>query len=117
MCQTFTARVDNQLWSSPVIQQEATEVQVTLVAQGLRGMNEYRIAFPAHSRAAAFCSSETTVQQLGHLTSKPPEKIRIGCQVGRFTAQSCRKMQRSLPYRVSAGVCCATPKEGQARSN
>ena len=45
------ARVDNQLWSSPMIQQVATEVQVTPVAQGLRGMNEYRIAFPAHSRA------------------------------------------------------------------
>ena len=30
------ARVDNQLWSSPVIQQMATEVQVTPVAQGLR---------------------------------------------------------------------------------
>ena len=77
------ARVDNQLWSSPVIQQMATEVQVTPVAQGLRGMNEYRIAFPAHSRAAAFCSPDTTVQQLNHLASIPPEKIRIGCQVGK----------------------------------
>ena len=46
------AQVDSQLWISPLIQREATVIQVTPVAQGLRGMHEYRIAFPAHSRAA-----------------------------------------------------------------
>ena len=46
-------------------------------------MHEYRIAFPAHSRAAAFCSQEITEQQLCHLSSIPQEKIRVGCQVGK----------------------------------
>ena len=46
-------------------------------------MNEDRIVFPAHSRVVAFCSPDTTGQQLSHLSSIPPEKIRIGCQVGK----------------------------------
>ena len=46
-------------------------------------MHEYRIAFPAHSRAAAFCSQELTEQQFCHLSSIPREKIRVGCQVGK----------------------------------
>ena len=113
------ARVDNQLWSSPVIQQQATEVQVTPVARGLRGMNECRIAFPAHSRAAAFCSPETTVQQIGHLTSIPPEKIRIGCQVGkvyRIVFQEDAAVFTLLGV-LLAGVCCTTPKEVQTRDS
>ena len=66
-----------------MIQREATVVQVTPVARGLRGMHEYRIVFPAHSRAAAFCSHELTAQQFCHLSSIPPEKFRVGCQVGK----------------------------------
>ena len=46
----------NQLWTSPVIRRETTVIQVTPMAQGLRGMRKCRIAFPAHSRAAAFCA-------------------------------------------------------------
>ena len=75
--------MDNQLSISPVIQRESTVTQVTPVAQGLRGMHEYRLAFPAHSRAVAFCTPELTEQQFYHLSSIPPEKLRVGCQVGK----------------------------------
>ena len=46
-------------------------------------MHEYRIAFPAHSRAAAFCAQELTEQQFLQLSSMPAEKIHVGCQVGK----------------------------------
>ena len=77
------AQVANQLWISPVIQREATVIQVTPIAQGLRGMREYRIAFRAHSRAAAFCAQELTEQQLHQLSSMPSEKLHVGCHVGK----------------------------------
>ena len=46
-------------------------------------MHEYRIAFPAHSRAAAFCPPDLQNSSFDHLTSLPPENIHIGCQVGK----------------------------------
>ena len=109
------AGVENQLWSSPVAQQVATEVQVTPVAQGLRGMNEYRIVFPAHSRVVAFCSPETTGQQLSHLSSIPPEKIRIGCQVGKVYRIVFQENAAVFSVGGTVGVRCTTKKEVQAR--
>ena len=77
------AQLANQLWTSPVIWREATVIQVTPIAQGLRGMHEYRIAFPAHSRAVVFCAQELTEQQFLQLSSMPADKIHVGCQVGK----------------------------------
>ena len=73
------AQLANQLWTSPVIWREATVVQV----QGLRDMHEYRIVFPAHSRAAAFCAQDPTEQQYLQLSRMPSDKIHVGCQVGK----------------------------------
>ena len=57
-------------------------MQVTPVAQGLRDMDEYRIAFPAHSGASIFCAQEPT-QQYRQLFSMPSDKVHVGCQVGK----------------------------------
>ena len=46
-------------------------------------MNEYRIAFPAHSMAAAFCAQEPTEQQYRQLYRMPVDKLHVGCQVGK----------------------------------
>ena len=77
------AKLDGRLWSSPAIRRDDNEVQITPIAQGLQGMHEYKIAFAAHSRAAAFCSPELQNCRFEHLTSLPSEKIHIGCQVGK----------------------------------
>ena len=77
------AQLATQLWTSPVIRRQSTVVQVTPIAQGLRGMNEYRIAFPAHSMAAAFCAQEPTEQQYRQLYRMPVDKLHVGCQVGK----------------------------------
>ena len=58
-------------------------MQVTPVAQGLRDMDEYRIAFPAHSGASIFCAQEPTEQQYRQLFSMPSDKVHVGCQVGK----------------------------------
>ena len=46
-------------------------------------MHEYKIAFTAHSRAAAFVSPEQPVHSLESLATLPSEHIHIGSQVGR----------------------------------
>ena len=46
-------------------------------------MDEYRISFPAHSGASIFCAQEPTEQQYRQLFSMPPDKVHVGCQVGK----------------------------------
>ena len=77
------ARLDNRLWASPAIRRDHSEVQITPLSQGLRGMREYRIAFTARSRAAAFCPPSLLNCSFEQLTKLPPEQIHIGCQVGK----------------------------------
>ena len=77
------AQLATHLWTSPVVRRQDTIVQVTPVAQGLRDMDEYRIAFPAHSGASIFCAQEPTEQQYRQLFSMPSDKVHVGCQVGK----------------------------------
>ena len=77
------AKLECKLWYSPVISNELTMIHVTPIAQGLQGMHEYKIAFPHNSRAAAFVSSEQTVQNFDSLATLSSEHIHIGSQVGR----------------------------------
>ena len=77
------AKLDGRLWSSPAIRRDDSEVQITPLAQGLQSMHECKIAFAAHSRAAAFCSPDLQNYTFEQLTSLPSEKIHIGCQVGK----------------------------------
>ena len=77
------AQLATHLWTSPVVRRQGTIVQVTPVAQGLRDMDEYRIAFPAHSGASIFCAQDPTEQQYRQLFSMPPDKVHVGCQVGK----------------------------------
>ena len=71
------AKLDSRLWASPAIRREHSEVQITPLSQGLRGMHEYRIAFTAHSRAAAFCPPSLQNCSFEQLTRLPPEQIHI----------------------------------------
>ena len=77
------AQLAMHLWTSPVVRRQETIVQVTPVAQGLRDMDEYRIAFPTHSGASIFCAQEPTEQQYRQLFSMPSDKVHVGCQVGK----------------------------------
>ena len=61
------AKLDGRLWSSPAIRRDVNEVQITPIAQFLQGMHEYKIAFAAHSRAAAFVSPELQNCSFEHL--------------------------------------------------
>lgn len=69
--------------SLPAIQQDNNEVQVTPLAQGLRGMREYPIAFSAWSHAAAFCPPWLQDSSFDQLIEQPPDEVHIGCQVGK----------------------------------
>ena len=77
------AKLDSKLWYSPAISSEESLIHVTPLAQGLQGMHEYKIAFTAHSRAAAFVSPEQPVHSFESLATLPSEHIHIGSQVGR----------------------------------
>ena len=102
------AQLATQLWTSPVIRRQSTVVQVTPIAQGLRGMNEYRIAFPAHSMAAAFCAQEPTEQQYRQLYRMPVDKLHVGRQVGKVYRTVCRGIYAAWgPLRV----CSPAQKE------
>ena len=77
------AQVAMHLWTSPVVRRQETIAQVTPLAQGLRDMDEYRIAFPTHSRASIFCAQVPTELQYRQLYSMPSDKVHVGCQVGK----------------------------------
>ena len=77
------AKPASRLWASPAIQRNDYEVQVTPLAQGLRGMHEYHIAFPAWSNAAAFCHLSLPAMESSQLIEKPFDEVHIGCQVGK----------------------------------
>ena len=57
--------------------------QATPLAQGLRDMDEYRVAFPTHSGASIFCAHVPTELQYRQLYSMPSDKVHVGCQVGK----------------------------------
>ena len=76
------ARLDSRLWASPAIRRDDSEVQITPLAQGLRGMREYRIAFAAHSRAAAFCPP---ILQNGTSPAYRQRKSTLGAKLAKFT--------------------------------
>ena len=77
------AKLDSKLWYSPAISSEESLIHVTPLAQGLQGMHEYKIAFTARSRAAAFVSPEQPVHSFESLATLPSEHIHIGSQAGR----------------------------------
>ena len=77
------AKLDSQLWYSPAIRSEESTIYVTPMAQGLRGMHEYKIAFSSLSRAAAFVAPEQPVCSWDMLAALPSDHIHIGSQVGR----------------------------------
>ena len=105
------ARLDSRLWASPAIRRDDSEVQITPLAQGLRGMHEYRRAFAAHSRAAAFCPPILQNCSFEHLTSLPPEKIHIGCQVGKVYRMVLREDQAVHAFLVALLEFVAQPKK------
>ena len=105
------AKLDGRLWSSPAIRRDDNEVQITPIAQGLQGMHEYKIAFAAHSRAAAFCSPELQNCRFEHLTSLPSEKIHIGCQVGKVYRIVLRENYRVYALLVALLEFVTQPKK------
>ena len=67
----------NQLWTSPVIRRETTVIQVTPMAQGLRGMRKmpHRLSCPLQS-GSLLCasplsnnSSSSTCRQIRHMSA------------------------------------------------
>ena len=92
------AQLATHLWTSPVVRRQDTIVQVTPVAQGLRDMDEYRIAFPAHSGASIFCAQEPTEQQYRQLFSMPSDKVHVGCQVGKVYRIVVREQAEAFAY-------------------
>ena len=112
------AKLASRLWASPSIQRDCNEIQVAPLAQGLRGMHEYQIAFSAHSCVAAFCPPSLQDCSFDHLIEFPPDEVHIGCQVGKvyrivlqekeavyailvvlleFTRQAGKKTRRDAP--------------------
>ena len=88
------AKLDGKLWYSPAISREVSMIHVTPIAQGLQGMREYKIAFAAHSRAAAFVSPDQPVYSFESLATLPSEHIHIGSQVGRVYRLVLREDRR-----------------------
>ena len=77
------AKLASRLWASPSTQRVYNEIHITPLAQGLRGMHEYRIAFTAHSCAAAFCPPSLQWCTFDQLLEQAPDDVPIGCQVGK----------------------------------
>ena len=88
------AKLDGKLWYSPAISQDASTIHVTPLAQGLQGMREYKIAFAAHSRAAAFVSPDQPMYNFESLATLPSDQIHIGSQVGRVYRLVLREDRR-----------------------
>ena len=105
-CHSLPLRKD-----SPAIRRDASQVQITLLAQGLRGMREYRSVFAAHSRATAFCPPILQNCSFEHLTSLPPEKIHIGRQVGKVYRIVLREDQAARALLVVLLEFVAQPKK------
>ena len=88
------AKLGGKLWYSPAISSEVSMIHVTPIAQGLQGMHEYKIAFAARSRAAAFVSPEQPVHSFESLATLHSEHIHIGSQVGRVYRLVLREDRR-----------------------
>ena len=76
-----------------------------------KGMHEYKIAFAAHSRVAAFVSPEQQNCSFEHLTTLPSEKIYIGCQVGKVYRMVLRENHRAYALLVVLLEFVAQPKK------
>ena len=88
------AKLDGKLWYSPAISKDASTIHVTPLAQGLQGMREYKTAFAAHSRAAAFVSPDQPMYNFESLATLPSDQIHIGSQVGRVYRLVLREDRR-----------------------
>ena len=88
------AKLDGKLWYSPAISKDVSTIHVTPLAQGLQGMHEYKIAFAAHSRAAAFVSPDQPMYNFESLATLPSDQIHIGSQVGRVYRLVLREDRR-----------------------